>query len=113
MFAFVIHDLETGQAFIARDRLGIKPLYYHWSDTTLTAASEIKALFASGLVEPEFNHASIINYFKYQNGITPHTIFKGVYELPPGNTMLIETRAGSGADPVISEYWNIEFLKLW
>ena len=105
MFAFVIHDLETGQVFIARDRVGIKPLYYHRNDTTLTAASEIKALFASGLVEPEFNHASIINYFKYQNSISPHTIFKDVYELPPGHTMAIEP----GAEPVISEYWNIEF----
>ncbi len=109
MFAFVIHDLETGQAFIARDRLGIKPLYYHWNNTTLTAASEIKALFASGLVEPEFNHASIINYFKYQNGISPHTIFKDVYELPPGHTMVMGSGAEPGVEPVLSEYWNIEF----
>jgi asparagine synthase (glutamine-hydrolysing) len=105
MFAFVIHDLETGQAFIARDRLGIKPFYYHWNDTTLTAGSEIKALFASGLVDPEFNQASIINYFKYQCSISPHTMFSDVYELPPGHTMALEP----GAEPVISKYWEIEF----
>ncbi|WP_455210587.1 asparagine synthetase B family protein, partial [Kaarinaea lacus] len=55
MFAFAIHDLQTNELFVARDRLGIKPLVYHWDGTTLYGASEVKSLFASGKITPEFN----------------------------------------------------------
>ena len=105
MFSFVIHDRANDCVFIARDRLGIKPLFYAWNGTTLVAASEMKAIFASGLVEPVFNQASLHNYFIYQFAISPHTPFKNILELPPGHQMVLT----SGVAPQISQYWDLEF----
>ena len=105
MFSFAIHDALERSLFIARDRLGIKPLFYHWSGEQLVAASEIKALFASGLVEPRFNPAAIRSYFTYQFAISPHTPFDGVLELPPGCHIM----AWPGQAPKIEQYWDLNF----
>ena len=105
MFGFAIHDRQTGTLFLARDRLGIKPVYYYQDKVHFLAASEIKALFASQLVNPEFNPDSIKNYFNYQSSISPNTPFRDVYELPPGHQLTIE----SGKTPDITAYWDLEF----
>ena len=105
MFAFAVHDSHSGELFLARDRLGIKPLFYHWDGTTLVAASEMKALFASGLVAPELAPASIANYFTYQFSVTPHTPFRNVYELPPGYTLTIDPRGQLR----LERYWDLSF----
>ena len=105
MFSFAVHDALTHALFIARDRLGIKPLFYHWSGEHLIAASEIKALFASGLVEPRFNPAAIRSYFTYQFAISPHTPFDGILELPPGCHIM----AIPGQAPKIEQYWDLNF----
>ncbi len=105
MFSFAVHDAVENSLFIARDRLGIKPLFYHWSGEQLVAASEIKALFASGLVEPRFNAAAIRSYFTYQFAISPHTPFDGVLELPPGCHIM----AIPGQAPKIEQYWDLYF----
>lgn len=105
MFAFVIYDRDTGNLFIARDRIGIKPLFYNWNGTSLIGGSEIKAIFASGLVEPQLNLSSIANYFKYQFSVTPFTPFEDVLELEPGHSMIIRP----DGEPEISRYWDLEF----
>lgn len=105
MFSFVIHDIAADLVFIARDRLGIKPFFYAWDGTVLVAASEMKAIFASGLVEPVLNKASLYNYFTYQFAISPHTPFNNIVELPPGHQMVLK----SGGAPQISQYWDLEF----
>lgn len=105
MFAFAIHDRTSGELFLARDRLGIKPLYYYNDDRVFVAASEIKALFASGLVRPELDRASLKNYFAYQFSIAPHTPFKRIYELPPAHTL----RIAPGTPPFQERYWDINF----
>jgi len=105
MFAYVAHDLSTDTVYIARDRLGIKPLFYHFDGSTLVAASECKALFASELVEPKLDLNSIRNYFTYQFAITPFTSFEGVRELPAGHQLIIT----KGGTPRIEQYWNLEF----
>ena len=105
MFGFVIHDNSTGSLFIARDRLGIKPLYYSWDGQRLVGASEMKAIFASKLVEPEFNLHSIINYFKYQFSVAPYTPFKQICELEPGYYMMIKP----GGSPQLKQYWDLAF----
>jgi asparagine synthase (glutamine-hydrolysing) len=105
MFSFAIHDARDDTLFIARDRLGIKPLVYSWDGETLLAASEIKALFASGLIEPRFNPASIRSYFTYQFAIAPHTPFAGVQELPAGHHLTLRL----GGAPVIEQYWDLHF----
>ena len=105
MFAFAVHDKHSGQLFLARDRLGIKPLFYHWDGNTLIAASEVKAVFASGLLEPRLDPVTIRNYFRYQFAVSPHTVFKAVFELPPGHHMVIS----KGFEPEIHQYWDIQF----
>ena len=108
MFAFAVHDRISGELFLARDRLGIKPLYYYNDDRVFVAASEIKALFASGLVGAELDRASIKNYFTYQFAIAPHTPFTHIYELPPAHTL----RISPGCPPLIERYWDINFPRL-
>ena len=105
MFAFAIHDSLTNELFVARDRLGIKPLVYHWDGTTLYGASEVKSLFASGQITPAFNPQSVRNFFSYQFNIAPHTLFAGVVELAPGHTMTLV----AGKQPQIDCYWDLEF----
>jgi len=105
MFAYVAHELSTDTVYIARDRLGIKPLFYHFDGSTLVAASECKALFASELVEPKLDLNSIRNYFTYQFAITPFTSFEGVRELPGGHQLIIT----KGGTPRIEQYWDLEF----
>ena len=105
MFSFAIHDRHDDTLFIARDRLGIKPLVYSWDGETLLAASEIKALFASGMVEPQLNKASIRSYFTYQFAISPHTPFAGVLELPAGHQLTLRP----GSAPLVEQYWDLQF----
>ena len=105
MFAFAIHDRISGELFLARDRMGIKPLYYYNDDRVFVAASEIKALFASGLVGAELDRASVKNYFTYQFSIAPHTPFRQVYELPPAHTL----RISAGRAPCLERYWDVDF----
>lgn len=105
MFSFVIYDKHARSIFIARDRLGIKPLFYHWDGNTLVAGSEIKALFASTLVEPKLNIASIQSHFKYQFSISPNTLFENIFELPPGYYAEINTDKKFK----ITRYWDLDF----
>jgi len=105
MFAFAIHDRSSGELFLARDRLGIKPLYYYNDERVFVAASEIKALFASGLVQAQLDRASVKNYFTYQFSIAPHTPFTQVYELPPAHTL----RISPGRAPRLERYWDVDF----
>jgi len=105
MFVFAIVDRATGSLFIARDRLGIKPLCYHWNGQALIAGSEIKSIFASGYVQPEFNLCSVRNFFNYQFSVTPNTVFKDILELPPGHYMEIS----QGGEPRLTEYWDLQF----
>jgi asparagine synthase (glutamine-hydrolysing) len=105
MFAFAIHDRSRKELFLARDRMGIKPLYYYNDKKVFVAASEIKAILASGLVKPELDRASIKNYFTYQFSISPHTAFKNIFELPPAHTLTISP----GRAPRLERYWDVAF----
>ena len=105
MFAFAIHDQDSGELHIVRDRLGIKPLFYHWNGKTLLAASEAKALFASGLLKAELNTKAIRAYFRYQFSVCPETLFQNVAELPPGHTLTLLP----GNEPRLHQYWDLCF----
>ena len=108
MFAFAVHDAHSGELVLARDRLGIKPLFYHWSGETLLAGSEVKALFASGMIAPELDPAVIRSYFRYQFAVNSQTPFKGVKELPPGYVLTVTPNAEQ-CEPKLHQYWNLEF----
>lgn len=107
MFAFAIHDIESNNLFLARDRLGIKPLFFYQDKEILIVASEIKAIFASRLVEPRFDLHSIKNYFKYQFSISPNTIFESIMELPPGYFMSQDSNKKFKQ----TRYWDLNFPK--
>ncbi|WP_114781605.1 asparagine synthase (glutamine-hydrolyzing) [Botryobacter ruber] len=103
MFAFAIWDKQKQELFVARDRLGIKPLYYHRSADTLIFSSEIRSLLKSGLVQKKINKIALSDYLRYQTVHAPATMVEGVSMLLPGHTMTI--KAGKVA---IQRYWSPE-----
>ncbi|HEX5581110.1 MAG TPA: asparagine synthase (glutamine-hydrolyzing) [Gemmatimonadaceae bacterium] len=87
MFAFAIRDERRGRLLLARDRTGIKPLYYATlADGTLLFASEAKALFASGLLEPRLAHDAVAEYFATGHVSGARTLLEGVRKLEAGHT---------------------------
>ena len=101
MFAFAIYDARTKKFFAARDRLGIKPFYYHFSDGCLVFASEIKAILGSGLAprHPDLNALHTPARFQ----VSPWTGFQDILKLPPGHCMTLENGKLS-----VREYWSIK-----
>ena len=88
MFAFAIWNRRTREMFIARDRLGVKPLYYVQSDDgSLFFASEIKALLAADALRPELNRAALPDYLANRSTCDDTTLFAGVRRLPAGHTL--------------------------
>lgn len=104
MFAFALWDGRTQRLLLARDRLGIKPLYLMETDEYLIFASEIKALFASGLVEPDLDHRGLVQCFVYGFPVPPRTVWRGVREMRPGHWLLVEE--GHLRERT---YWALEF----
>lgn len=102
MFAFAISDKTSDTIFIARDRPGIKPLYYYLSEGIFVFSSEIKALLASGLVPRLINHNAVHDYVRYQTVHAPETIIKNVQMLMPGCTMTIQFNLKH----VFHQYWD-------
>lgn len=106
MFAFCIWDKHSRKLFLARDRMGVKPLYYYWDGRTFVFASEIKAIAASGLVDLEINPQAMWDYLTFRYVPQPESIWKHVYKLPPGHTMEFGV---DDAEPVIQRYWDIPY----
>jgi asparagine synthase (glutamine-hydrolysing) len=105
MFAYAIWNRRTRELFLARDRLGIKPLYYaHADDGTLFFASEIKALLEAGAIRPSINLAALPDYLANHAPSGDETLFAGVYRLPAGHTLL--WREGKIHT---SRYWDLDF----
>lgn len=102
MFAFAIWDKAKQELFIARDRLGIKPVYYFSKDKMFLFSSEIRALLQSGIVPRKINRKVIHEYFTYQTIHAPQTFINNVFMLMPGHCMTINT---SGIN--IERYWHI------
>ena len=85
MFAFAIWDERERRGLIARDRLGIKPLYYHASQGRLVLASEVRALIASGLVPFEVDTNALYGYFRTGSVPEPNTLLQNVHALEAGH----------------------------
>jgi asparagine synthase (glutamine-hydrolysing) len=106
MFAFAIWDQTRRTLFLARDRLGVKPLYYYWDGRFLVFASEIKALLASGLVTRELNLQGLWDYLTFRYVPQPESMWRGVKKLLPGHTLALGPKDG---EPVIHRYWDIPY----
>lgn len=90
MFAFALWDSLERRIFIARDRIGVKPLYYSWRDGTLAFASEIKALLEHPGVRVEPNLDAIAQYMNAMYTVGEDTWFSGIKRLLPGHYMLVD-----------------------
>jgi asparagine synthase (glutamine-hydrolysing) len=103
MFAFVISELDTGRLVLARDRLGIKPLYLSRTAERVRFASTLPALLAGGDVDTTIDKVALHHYLSWHSVVpAPRTILTGVQKLPPATVRVIE-RDGSSTDTV---YWN-------
>ena len=105
MFAFAIWDEKNAQLFIARDRLGIKPLYYvHDADGSLFFASEIKSLIKAGAIKPELNYSVLPDQLANHGTSFDETLYKDVKRLMPGHFM-----TWKDGNLSIKKYWDISF----
>jgi asparagine synthase (glutamine-hydrolysing) len=107
MFAFALWDRNRQVLFLARDRLGIKPLFYaELPDGSLIFGSELKALYAHPELPRELDPRSVEDYFGYGYVPEPRTILRHAFKLPPGHYLKV-TREGGLRSPV--EYWDVPF----
>lgn len=88
MYAFAIWDQEREELFLARDRMGIKPLYYYINKNTLVFASEIRALLASNVVPRKLNREALQEYLQYYSVNAPRTLIQDVHMLKAGHWAL-------------------------
>ena len=103
MFAFAIYDSERRIVTLARDRLGIKPLYYYKDDDVFVFSSEIKGILNSGLVDAVFNEYVIDEYLVNRYIREPYTFFKEIYQLPAGCYMTVT----EDLEIDVKRYWNL------
>ena len=101
-FAFAVWDSVEKELFIARDRLGVKPLYYYHNDRYFLFASEIRSLLASGLVPKKLNETAIREFLSYQSIGFPASPVDGVLQLEAGAFLTIRNNK-----PEIKKYWDI------
>ena len=105
MFAFAIWDANKNELFIARDRLGVKPLYYvHDTSGNLFFASEIKALFKADAAKPEINFGALPDVFANRGTSDDATIFQNVKRLSPGHFLIWKN-----GKITIKKYWDVSF----
>ncbi len=107
MFAFALWDAGRRRLLLARDRYGIKPLYYWHRDRTLVFANEIKALLTHPQISAAVEPAALLEYFTFQNQFGDRTLFKGIRMLPPGHVMT----ATAAGDVTRRQYWDFQFTE--
>lgn len=105
MFAFAIWDKQEGSLFLARDRLGKKPLYIWRQGTKLAFASEIKALLEVPGIERKLRLDAVKDFFTYQYVPDPKSIFQNIEKLPPGHSMHVS----ASGDVTVKQWWDVSF----
>jgi len=103
-FAFAIWDNVKKELFLARDRVGKKPLYYFHNGKELYFASEIKAILSNRKIHPEINHNALNQVFTFWATLPGETIFKNIKELPAGSYLKLEKKKVA-----ITQYWDFDF----
>jgi len=105
-FAIAIWDKSKQELFLARDRVGIRPLFYTNVNDTFVFASEIKSLLEFPGMTPKISAKAISDYFTFWTSLSPNTAFEEVFEIPPGTYLTINTKT-----KVISKYWELPLFK--
>ncbi|MBK9148080.1 MAG: asparagine synthase (glutamine-hydrolyzing) [Flavobacteriales bacterium] len=115
MFAFAVHDAAGDELFIARDRMGIKPLYWYRDDRHVLFASELRALLATGMVPRRLDSDALVDHLRYQTVHAPATMVQGVRMLEAGHWLRIndqEVRSGRWYDLVTAVDRSAERLPI-
>lgn len=105
MFALAIWDQKKQQLFLARDHIGIKPLYYYFDASKIIFASEIKAILQDSEVSRELSPEGITNYFTFGHSVAPRTIFKNIHKLCPGHYLTCSLEGDVRLQIKIKRYW--------
>jgi asparagine synthase (glutamine-hydrolysing) len=109
MFAFAIHERDSGRTVFVRDRFGIKPLYYAEVDGALRFASSLPALVASGDVNTDIDRVALQHYMTWHAVVPPpRTIYQGVRKLPPATIRILDEE---GAIVTEKTYWEPDFSR--
>src|SRR5882762_5789823 len=103
MFAFAFWDRTTRTLILARDRLGIKPLYYAATPERVLFASQLKAFRAFPGWKPSIDSDAVAGYLRYAYIGQPHTIYREANKLPPGHIATLR----AGAAPVLQSFWDL------
>jgi asparagine synthase (glutamine-hydrolysing) len=103
-FAIAIWDTKTQTLFLARDRVGVRPLFYTLADGALIFGSEIKAILSDPRVRAEVDLVSLNQVFTFWSVQTPHTIFRNILEVPPGHYLLAKQ-----GQVTVEPYWQLSF----
>jgi len=107
MFAFAIWDKNKSRLFLARDRYGIKPLYYYFKDNRLIFASEIKAILEHPAVSARICKKALLEYVTFQNILSDRTLFKDIKLLPSGCSITVQL--GDPGSFTRKRYWDYDF----
>ncbi|HSB66559.1 MAG TPA: asparagine synthase (glutamine-hydrolyzing), partial [Anaerolineales bacterium] len=103
-FAIAIWDSQRQSLFLARDRLGIRPLFYTQYKGQLLFASEIKSILAYSQTSPEIDPVSLDEIFTFWSTLSPRTIFKNIYDVPPAHYLLVQD-----GQLQVCPYWELDF----
>lgn len=106
MFAIAAWNKETKTLILSRDRFGVKPLYYWFNGKTIVFASEIKSIIKHPNYIKGVNLSALNEYFTFQNLFRYHTLFNGVYMLPPANTITLDRHSTSIQH---TSWWDYDF----
>lgn len=101
MFALALYDRQKGELVLARDPVGIKPLYYRFDGTSLAFSSELRSLLAGG-ISPDFDPSAVLDYLAYGKVHAPRTILRDVLKLPPATLLRLDPQGLR-----LETYWRL------
>lgn len=109
MFAFALWDDHKQRLLLARDRMGKKPLYWHYSEHGLLFGSELKSILVAPWVKRELDPQALHHYLTLQYTPEPRTIFQNIHKLPAAHKLVLE----HDSPPQIESWWQLEFEPKW
>lgn len=104
MFGFAVWDRRNDTLLLARDRLGIKPLYYWLGPDVLAFSSEIRPLLQVDSIRPRLDPEALHDYLTFRYNVAPRTMLQGIRKLPPGHLLVVR-----GGEVKIRQYWDLDY----
>jgi len=108
MFAFALWDRQEKRLYLARDRVGEKPLYYGWNEGVFFFGSELKALRAFPQFQGEVDQEALKLYIRHNYIPAPHSVYRNIFKLPPGSFITLNTGQFESRElPLPQQYWSL------